>query len=77
VGSDEPLIPFRVLQERERCQVSELKNEVAELKTEVAGLKGQVDSLERKVTQMSGTMDEMNQSLHTILSVVVRLQTVD
>lgn len=75
-GSDKSLVPFRVLQETERHQVSELKNEVAELRTEVAGLKGQIDSLDGKVARMSGTMDKMNQSLHTILG-VVRLQTVD
>jgi hypothetical protein len=51
VEGDEPLVPFRVLQEK-RHQVSELKNEVAELKTEAAGLKGQVDSLDKKITKM-------------------------
>ena len=70
MGSNEPLVPFRVLQERERHQVSELK-------TEVAGLKGQVDSLDRKVVQMNGTIDKVNESLQTILDVVARLQTVN
>ena len=77
MGSDEPLVPFRVQRERERHHVSDLKNEVAELKIEVSGLIGQVDSLDRKVTQMSGTIDEMNQSLRAVLSVVARLQPVD
>jgi peptidoglycan hydrolase CwlO-like protein len=76
VGGDEPLLPFRVKQEKEQRQVSELKNEVAGLKTEIAGLKGEVDSLDRKVTQMSGTINEMNHTLHSILDVVQRLQTV-
>lgn len=67
VGGDEPLLPFWVKQEKERCQVSELKNEVAGLKTEIAGLKDKVDSLDRKVTQMSEIIDEMNHTLHSIL----------
>jgi len=69
VGSGEPLVPFRVSQERKRHQISEIKKEAAELKTEVIALRADV-------TKMSGIMDEMNQSVQTILNVVTRFQMV-
>jgi hypothetical protein len=68
-GSGKPLVPFRVLQERERHQISEIMKEAAELKTEVTALRAEV-------TKMSGMMDEVNQSVQTILNVVTRFQMV-
>jgi len=64
----EPLIPFRVQQEKERRQISELKKEVTELKADLANVNS---NLER----MSGIMEETMTSVQMVFQVVSQIRS--
>jgi hypothetical protein len=66
VPGTEPLVPFRVQQERERLRIPELTKEVSELRAElrdanskIGEMSGEVRDVNSKMDQMTATMAEM------------------
>lgn len=64
----EPLIPFRVQQEKERHQISELKKEVTELKVDLTNVSS-------KLERISSVMDETMASVWMVFQVVSQIQS--